>query len=386
MMKTVVIIGGGISGYMTANYLVSLKEVGSVVLVYSDSIPPIGVGEGVALNFLNYLSSVNIDIDEFKSFTKATRKYGVAYKGWWDNDFVNVFLSEANPQKLNNLSEDMLSHADIDYTEDYAIHYDCDKAIELFKNKVESNSKFSSIEGIASVNFEGDSVASIEVNGSIIKADYYVNCAKSGLFNEEYIELNDYNNSAITCHIEGESGFEYTEAKTMSAGWRWGIPLNGKTGYGYVYNDNFISDEDAKVEFLNSLGNPNLDTKVIKYQAKFTENPFQSNYATIGLAQSFLDPLDTSSIIMTVNCITEVGRIFKGYERRDVNYRYLEEVSMYIKHLNSQYTHQKRTEPYWVAKRNANLRTEPKDMSNSINSVTFFTYVGRGFIDPYNFI
>ena len=51
MIKTVVIIGGGISGYMTANYLVSLKEVKSVVLVYSDSIPPIGVGEGVAPTF-----------------------------------------------------------------------------------------------------------------------------------------------------------------------------------------------------------------------------------------------------------------------------------------------------------------------------------------------
>lgn len=376
-MKAVV-LGGGVSGYMVANRLLSLHKVNEVVLVSSKDIPTIGVGEGTAPDFLRYLESVGIKEQNFMEVTDATYKYGVHYKGWWDNDFVNAFpLESINQEELKEMSESIVESREIKKKHGYGIHFDCNKAIDFLRTKAESNNHYTHVEGEASAVFDGDEISHVLVNGEKIVADYYVNCASAGLFNEDYVYLNQYNNSAITCHLPYDGNMQYTGAKTMSAGWRWSIPLKGRIGYGYVFDNNYIDEADAKQELLDSIGVKSAETRTIRYQSKYATNAYGKNYATIGLAQNFLDPLDTLSLIS--NCFAidwMVEHIVYG--RLDlVNSKYRNQIGVMMSHLNSQYVHQNREEEYWVNRRESGLKTYPKHRPSSY---TLLTYIGRGFL------
>src|SRR5690606_16245351 len=60
----------------------------------------------------------------------------------------------------------------------------------------------------------------------------------------------------------------YTTSTTMSAGWRWTIPLQSRTGNGYVYSSKYISDDQARFEFLSALGEPCItEPRLIKFKA-----------------------------------------------------------------------------------------------------------------------
>lgn len=374
----VVVIGGGVSGYMVANRLLSLHMVKEVILVSSSDIPPIGVGEGTSPHFLDYLKSIGVKEQDFMKATDATYKYGVHYKGWWDTDFVNAFpLEPIDKEELKEMSDSIIEGNEIKQKHSYGIHFDCNKTIKFLKERAEASPKYSHIEGMASVNWEKDRIVSVQVGEQTIEGKYFVNCAKAGLFNEAYKKVNHYNNTAITCHIEGDTDMEYTEAMTMSAGWRWAIPLKGKTGYGYVFNNEYTTVEEARDEFLKSLGNPGVEAKTIEYQSQYAEKAFSSNYATIGLAQNFLDPLDTLSLISTCLSIDWMVNYLISGPLDLVNVKYRQLMGVFISHLNSQYTHQKLDTTYWDDKRKMNLKVYANDKPSSY---TLLTYIGRGFL------
>jgi len=369
-----IVIGGGISGYITANHLLSVCKATKVTLVSSKEIPPIGVGEGTNPGFLYMLKSIGIDETEFINETNATIKWGVYYRGWWDEDFMNIFpkkpLTKAD---LDRTTTDILQGNDKGDI-GYGLHFDCNRAISFLKKKAESNPNFSHLEGAAEVNWSGDQIESIQVGDKVIVAEYYVNCAKAGLFNESYVESPIYNNTAITCRTQGAGDFQYTDAMTMSAGWRWGIPLQDSVGYGYVFDKNYITEEKAKKELLDSIGEENLETKVIHYNSRYAESPFGKNYTTIGLAQNFFDPLDTLSLMSTIDSLILVIPHFKYRNSGTCNKNYNRLIYDMITHLNSQYFYQKRKEPYWKERSNRNEEVFTKD---NITNTSYCTYIAR---------
>jgi len=87
----------------------------------------------------------------------------------------------------------------------------------------------------------------------------------------------------------------------MSAGWRWQIPLQTRTGNGYVYSSKHISDEDALSELNLALKGQEKITKsrVIKFETGSLKTPWYKNTIALGLAGSFFEPLESTSIHMT---------------------------------------------------------------------------------------
>jgi tryptophan halogenase len=91
-----------------------------------------------------------------------------------------------------------------------------------------------------------------------------------------------------------------TEAEALSSGWMWRIPLLSRKGCGYVYSSEFISEDQAQVEAEKIVGKPIKPIKHIKFDSGRLEEVWKGNCLITGLASSFLEPLEATSIHATI--------------------------------------------------------------------------------------
>src|SRR6056300_1514253 len=99
MIKKILILGGGTSGWLTAAYLRNtIPDAVHIQLIESSKIGIIGVGEGTQPFTMQFLRDCGLQHMEWMKEAKATYKLGVEFNGWAenpyfvDNDNCSTFL------------------------------------------------------------------------------------------------------------------------------------------------------------------------------------------------------------------------------------------------------------------------------------------------------
>jgi tryptophan halogenase len=80
----------------------------------------------------------------------------------------------------------------------------------------------------------------------------------------------------------------------------WQIPSQHRKGCGYVFDDNFITADQAQAEIETTLGRPIDPIRVLKFDTGRLENVWEKNCLAIGLAAAFAEPLEATSIHTTI--------------------------------------------------------------------------------------
>jgi tryptophan halogenase len=107
----------------------------------------------------------------------------------------------------------------------------------------------------------------------------------------------------------------YTSAIAMDAGWRWRIPLQHRTGNGYVHSSAFIDEQDAMDALVSAVEGDRLaEPRILRFKAGRLERSWVKNCVAIGLSGGFLEPLESTSIYLIQAAITALVELFPEKE------------------------------------------------------------------------
>jgi len=145
----------------------------------------------------------------------------------------------------------------------------------------------------------------------------------------------------------------YTEAIAMKYGWVWKIPLQHRYGCGYVFDSDFISDDDAKKEIDDMLGFEVNSPRTFNFNAGCYKEVWIKNCLAIGLASGFIEPLEATSIyqsILTLKKFFQDKTNIKNKSdllRKKVNNEYLKETQEIVDFIYLHYVTKRTDTEFW---------------------------------------
>jgi flavin-dependent dehydrogenase len=334
----ITIVGGGTAGWLAAYYICSAQPgLHELTVIESSKIGIIGAGEGSTGLFTNVLNGHffprKVDLDNFINFCDATNKIGIKFVGWDKHqtsffsplDGSNTALSTNDIlfkyvlSKFGNQKVHLASRLGVDFHtgKNYevidALHFNAHKVGEYFKDICISlgvSYYDAVVKNIIQHNETGNIISLVLDNNLTLEADLFIDCSGFNriLMNRLQVPWISYSkylplNSALPFLLEyqpNETIEPCTTATALSSGWMWDIPLKNRRGCGYVYNDTFISADDAKKELENKLKRPIVPIKTIKFDPGRSEVFWKKNVLCLGLASSFVEPLQATSIHTTL--------------------------------------------------------------------------------------
>ena len=400
MLRRIVIVGGGTAGWMTAAALSRfLGNTGRrIILIESEAIGTVGVGEGTIPPILEFNQQLGIDEAQFLRETHATYKLGIDFVGWtaegerYFHQFGQIGRS-LNGVSLHQLwlkhrgdpavgplagysmsavaaGNNRFGHPTADPSDPlsqiaYAFHFDAAAYGQFLRRYAEAKGA-ERIEGrIVSVERDGETgaLASVSLEDDRkVRGDLFIDCSgfRSLLLGDTLgVPFEDWSqwlpcDRAIAVPSERtEPLLPFTRSTAHPSGWQWRIPLQHRTGNGHVYSSVHMSDDEAEAILLSTL-----DAKAIaspnhlKFKAGRRSRSWESNVVAIGLSSGFLEPLESTSIHLIQHGIQKLLSLFPGREigqaeRDEYNRHMVNSYDPIRDFLILHYTATRRTGPFW---------------------------------------
>lgn len=407
-IKSVLIVGGGTAGWLTATILASryYREDGqglAIRLVEAPDIPTIGVGEGTWPSMRSTLRNAGIEEADFLRECNASYKQASKFVGWrngqagdfyyhpfdlpqdflktnlaqhWlDYELPKSFASTSCVQEIlceNHLSPKLVSTPGYAGASNYGYHLNAGKfSLFLRKHCTEKLGVELVLDRVTSVNaHENGDITSVQTEASgALEADLFVDCTgfRSLLLGEHFgVNFLDKShvlpiNSALAVqapYSQGDPVKSPTISTAQEAGWIWDIGLSTRRGVGHVYSDSHISHDDAYARLQNYLGIDDAQMEALSprrlairpgYRAEF----WKQNCVAIGLSGGFLEPLEASAIMLiegAANLLADIMPVTRGamdMAGKRFNRRFHYRWERIIDFLKLHYALSQRKEAFW---------------------------------------
>ena len=358
----IVIVGGGSAGWMTALFIKKYINC-DITLVESEEIGILGAGEGTTPNFVSFIQELGIDINKLIKETGGTLKNGISFERWnqdKDDDFY-FHPFEVNTNELiafgsnSNLKEYCVSK-EIDFVKteyvskisymnrvpfiyengkvfgpfsSFGVHFNARKLAEYLK-KIGTERGIKRIEGKVKkiVNDENQYIDKIILeNEQELELDFVFDCSgfKRLIIGNHYKEkwISATNSLPIKKAIpfflpqENEKIISYTKAIAMKYGWLWMIPLQERFGCGYLYDSDYVSDDEAKKE-IDILLEQEVEVRgQFVFSAGYYHQAWVKNCIAIGLSSGFFEPLEATSIFSFIFNLKNILNSIEGFLKDD---------------------------------------------------------------------
>ncbi len=357
-LRRILIVGGGTAGWMAAVALARAAGNGltKVDLIESDQIGTVGVGEATIPPILAFNALAGIDETEFMKRTQASFKLGIEFVDWGGlgERYIHPFgaigmdiesvsfsqiwlraqaqgfstpLSDYNLSTVAALNNRMcLPSADprtVLSSLKYAYHFDAGLYARFLREIAQARGVTRHEGLVANIVRDPNTghVASVQTeDGRDLAADLFIDCSGfHGLLIEGAMQAGyeDWSHwlpcdRALAVPTQNVGPLTpYTRSTARDSGWTWRIPLQHRTGNGYVHASAFTREEDALQTLLGALdGKALAEPRTLKFKAGRRRQQWVGNVVALGLSSGFLEPLESTSIHLIQAGITRLLALF----------------------------------------------------------------------------
>ncbi len=361
-ISRIVILGGGTAGWLSATMLNKILEQRiEIVLIESDEIGTVGVGEATIPPLLKMFTFLGLDENDLMRHVQGTFKLGIEFIDWTEKDhaYTHTFGGPGNPlgilpfyqywlkqvqhspqsaqrtgslwdYSLNDLAAKANRFARMKRIPDtqmdglnYALHFDAGLLAKYLRGHCERNGiirREGKVSGVNLRSHDGFIESLTLTDGAVVPGDFFIDCSGfQGLLIEGALKAgyDDWSHwlpcdraIAVPCASAGELK-PYTQARAHTAGWQWRIPLQHRTGNGHVFCSSFMDADDATRILMDTLdGKALAEPRLLKFTTGRRRRSWVRNCVAIGLAAGFMEPLESTSIHLVQSALQRLAFAF----------------------------------------------------------------------------
>ncbi|CAL9674518.1 Flavin-dependent tryptophan halogenase RebH (plasmid) [Streptomyces sp. enrichment culture] len=374
MARSVVIVGGGTAGWMTASYLTAaFGERVRITLVESANVGTIGVGEATFSDIRHFFEFLGLAEQDWMPACNATYKLAVRFQDWrepghhfyhpfeqlrsvkgfpltdwwrrhptskrFDMDcFVMASLIDAD-RSPRYLDGSLLEH---DYVESdappstiaeyqgvqfpYAYHFEAHLLAKFLTEYAKQRGVRHVVDDVVDVGLdERGWISHVQTaEHGRLEGDLFVDCTGfrgmllSKALGEPFVSYQDTlpNDSAVALQVPMDMDRDpirpCTTATAQDAGWIWTIPLISRLGTGYVYARDYLEPEEAERTLREFVGPAAADVPAnhIRMRVGRSRRSWVDNCVAIGLSSGFVEPLESTGIFFIHYAIEQLVKYF----------------------------------------------------------------------------
>ena len=357
---TVVIVGGGTAGWLTAGILAARHyqknaktQTTEIILVESPNVKNLGVGEGTWPTMRDTLRQIGISEREFLSCCDASFKQASKFVGWSNETneyYYHPFTAPSGYSSINmadhwfansttvnkginfenwvcaqgsicdkNLAPKLPHLPEYAFNLNYGYHLNAGKFVKMLHDHCVNNLGVKYIQGHVEqvISAENTDISAIILSDGIsIEGDLFIDCSgfSAILIGKHYqIPFKTkrhilFNDTAIALQVEHASPkvpiASSTIATAQSSGWIWDISLQSRRGIGHVFSSDFTNAEQAEDALFNYVKNDpllasqKLIPRTIKFDPGHREIFWHKNCVAIGVSAGFVEPLEATALVL----------------------------------------------------------------------------------------
>jgi len=377
-IRSIAIVGGGTAGWLAASMLARALPgtATSITVVESAEIDTVGVGEATIPPIIDVLRFLSIDERDFIQHTHATFKLGIKFTEWnqprhsywhpfgtfgapinrrpfyhaWHRAQAAGLELRFNDFSLCATLGDASKFRFPDHHADspagglrYALHFDATLVAKYLRAYAERLGVARLERTVADATRDEDGcIDALQfTDNTRLHADLYIDCSGfRGVLIEQVLGTGYTDWSALLpCDraVAFPSAVQdarppYTHSLARSAGWQWRIPLQHRTGNGYVYSSAHCDEQQALDDLIGVVGTrPQADPRLLRFVTGRRRLLWNRNCVALGLASGFLEPLESTSIHLVTSGVYHLLEHFpdRNFDQINIdtyNSRVIEEV------------------------------------------------------------
>lgn len=392
-IDSIIVVGGGTAGCIAALILKTKFPQKQIKIVESADVGIVGVGESSTEHWAQFCSFIGINQLDAILHCNGTFKVGVYFENWAKNDFMhhvslpysnllgsyyyNYAYIIATGQSKHKMYSDKMSKNKISLnnfknlndspTNQY--HFDTFALNEFLHNECRKRNIEIVIDNLtgATLDEETGDIRSVISNEWEHSADFFIDCTGFArlLLHKTYgIKWKSYAryfplNSAIAFPTDEMQEYnKYTKSTARKNGWSWTIPTQTRTGNGYVYCDGFIGKDQAHQEMEEAYGQTLEVARSFKFDPGRLEKAWHKNCYAVGLSQSFVEPLEATSIGSVIQQMFCFTHFLPSYDDKSCNNHVNDIFDNIADNVQAHYLVKRDDTPFWKEVKN-NLELTP---------------------------